>query len=77
MLCIAYVCVSVCCSSDLPWHVKIATPTALSASAFRPGISRSVVQIHRRYVEIGKIAPSIFVPEHASPFADTPLHAQV
>ena len=34
--CIAYRCVSLCYSSDLPWYVKIASPTALSASA-RPG----------------------------------------
>ena len=52
VLCIAYVCVSVCCSSDLPWHVKIATPTVLSASAFRPGIFRLVS----------------FVPDHVSAF---------
>ena len=45
VLCIAYVCLSLCCSSDLPWHVKIATPTALSATAFRPGICRSLAQL--------------------------------
>ena len=33
VMCIAYWCVSLCCSSDLPWYVKIATPTAPSASA--------------------------------------------
>ena len=34
-----------CCSSDLPWHVKIATPTVLSANALRPGIFWSTSQI--------------------------------
>ena len=36
VLCIAYWCVNLCCSSDLQLYVKIATPTALSASALRP-----------------------------------------
>ena len=42
VLCIAYVWVSLCCSSDLPWRIKIAAPTVLSVRAFRPGIFRSV-----------------------------------
>ena len=59
VLCIAYVCVSVCCSSDLLWHVKIATPTALPASAFRSGIFGSVAQLRWRIFLIRKIAPRI------------------
>ena len=46
---IAYWCVSLCYSSDLPWYVKIATPTALSASALRSGIYWSVAQLLFRY----------------------------
>ena len=37
VLWIAYVCVCLCYSSDLPRHVKIATTIALSARALKPG----------------------------------------
>ena len=30
VLCIAYVCASFCASTNLLWHVKIATPTVQS-----------------------------------------------
>ena len=50
LLCIAYWCVSLCCSSNLLWYVKIATPTALSASALRPGICQSVAKLLYRSV---------------------------
>ena len=41
LLCVAYVRVRLCYSSDLPRHVKIATPTALSSRALKPGFSVS------------------------------------
>ena len=72
VLCIAYVVVSVC--SDLPWHVKIASPTALSASAFRP-VSSAIAfaqfldhQISTKYHSLQN-TPLLFV--------DTPVQAQV
>ena len=39
-----------CCSSDLPWYLKIAKPTALCASSLRPGNCRSVAQLLYRSV---------------------------
>ena len=50
---------------DLPWYVKIATPTALSTSALRPGIELSVVQLLYRSVRYHHVS---FAPEQASAF---------
>ena len=65
MLCIAYWYVSLCCSTDLQWYVKIATPTALSASALRPGIFQSVAQLLYRSLRQRHVS---FAPEHAPAF---------
>ena len=67
MLCIAYWYVSLCCSTDLQWYVKIATPTALSASALRPGICQSVAQL------LYRIAPCIICAGTCPCFSPTRL----
>ena len=65
VVCVAYWCVSLCCSSDLPWRIKIAKPTEQSASALRPGISG---QWRNCLFSICKIAPCI-ICAGTSPFA--------
>ena len=72
VLCIAYMWVSLCCSSDLSWYVKIVTPTALVhldkylpvSGAIAFWISKNSTKYH-----LCRHTPLLF--------ADTPLQASV
>ena len=68
VLCLAYWCVSLCCSSDLLWYVKIATPTALSAS-LRPCFFGN---LRYCFIDVYNLRRNTLLL-----FADTPLSAQV